>query len=180
MRYVLLLRGINVGGKNKIAMADLRQQVEGLGYKDVRTYINSGNLFFNTDKSQEVIRQDFKTFFARTYSFVTTFSLISQADFQADKEGLPDWWQEDLARKDILFYTEGLIRKHVVDYIKNLPLGDEVVHFGNLGIYWGKYTESEYLKTAYHKHLLKAPFYKGITIRNGKNFEKIGDYLKGK
>lgn len=62
MRYVLLLRGINVGGKNKIAMAELRQQVEGLGYKDVRTYINSGNLFFNTDKSQEVIRQDFKTF----------------------------------------------------------------------------------------------------------------------
>ena len=46
MRYVLLLRGINVGGRNKIVMADLRQAVADLGYDNVETYINSGNLFF--------------------------------------------------------------------------------------------------------------------------------------
>lgn len=40
MKYVLLLRGINVGGRNKIVMADLRQAVAGLGYDNVETYIN--------------------------------------------------------------------------------------------------------------------------------------------
>ncbi len=45
-RYVALLRGINVGGNNKIAMADLRACITSGGYDDVSTYINSGNLFF--------------------------------------------------------------------------------------------------------------------------------------
>ena len=43
---VALLRGINVGGKAKLAMADLREIVTGCGYGDVRTYIQSGNVVF--------------------------------------------------------------------------------------------------------------------------------------
>lgn len=45
-RHVALLRGINVGGRKKIAMADLRALVAGLGHSDVATYINSGNVVF--------------------------------------------------------------------------------------------------------------------------------------
>jgi uncharacterized protein (DUF1697 family) len=51
-RYVALLRGINVGGRNKVAMADLRQIAESLGHTEVATYIQSGNLVFtNTGDS---------------------------------------------------------------------------------------------------------------------------------
>ena len=42
--YVVLLRGVNVGGKNKLVMSDLRQQVTDMGFVNVKTYINSGNL----------------------------------------------------------------------------------------------------------------------------------------
>src|SRR5215472_3559747 len=49
-RYVALLRGINVGGHNKVAMADLRQIATDLGYTDVSTYIQSGNLLFAADE----------------------------------------------------------------------------------------------------------------------------------
>jgi uncharacterized protein (DUF1697 family) len=45
-RYLALLRGINVGGRNKVAMADLRQIATELSYTDVATYIQSGNLLF--------------------------------------------------------------------------------------------------------------------------------------
>ncbi|RAY17265.1 hypothetical protein DPM19_00590 [Actinomadura craniellae] len=45
-RYVALLRGINVGGPNKIAMADLRELLVGLGYADVTTYLRTGNAVF--------------------------------------------------------------------------------------------------------------------------------------
>ena len=44
MKYVLLLRGINVGGKNKVAMSDLKDMISKLGYENVITYINSGNI----------------------------------------------------------------------------------------------------------------------------------------
>lgn len=51
MRYVLLLRGINVGGNNKIAMADLRGMLEGMGFSNVRTLLQSGNAAFTTKPS---------------------------------------------------------------------------------------------------------------------------------
>ena len=51
MRYVALLRGINVGGNKKIAMAELRPMVESLGFADARTLLQSGNLLF-TAKAQ--------------------------------------------------------------------------------------------------------------------------------
>jgi uncharacterized protein (DUF1697 family) len=47
-RYLALLRGINVGGHNKVAMSDLRDLAAGLGHDDVATYIQSGNLLFST------------------------------------------------------------------------------------------------------------------------------------
>jgi uncharacterized protein (DUF1697 family) len=49
-RYLALLRGINVGGHNKVAMADLRQIAADLGYTGVSTYIQSGNLLFAADE----------------------------------------------------------------------------------------------------------------------------------
>lgn len=49
--HVALLRGINVGKAKRIAMADLRELVEGLGYTDVRTLLNSGNVVFGAKSS---------------------------------------------------------------------------------------------------------------------------------
>lgn len=48
VRYVALLRGINVGGHNRVAMGDLRSLIEDLGFTDVRTYLNSGNVVFSS------------------------------------------------------------------------------------------------------------------------------------
>lgn len=176
MRYALLLRGINVGGKNKIVMSELIRQVEELGYSRVTTYINSGNLFFNSDRPESDIIAGFKDFFANLYPFVLTFALLSAKDFAA--EDLPDWWGDDLARKDVLFYTVDLDRELVQRAIEKLELADEIVHFGELGIYWGKYQEKTFLKTTYHKALLKQPFYKAVTIRNHKTYAKLADYLE--
>lgn len=50
-RYVALLRGINVGGRNKVTMADLRAAFEGAGYGDVQTYIQSGNVLFSSGRA---------------------------------------------------------------------------------------------------------------------------------
>src|SRR5258707_11507773 len=53
MKYVALLRGINVGGNNMIKMETLRAGFEELGFKNVKSYINSGNLVFETGKADE-------------------------------------------------------------------------------------------------------------------------------
>lgn len=48
--YIALLRGINLGGRNRVAMADLRELFEVLGHRDVRTYIQSGNVVFTSGR----------------------------------------------------------------------------------------------------------------------------------
>ena len=55
MRYVALLRGINVGGKRKVPMADLAETVRALGYEDVRTHINSGNVLLTSDEDEATV-----------------------------------------------------------------------------------------------------------------------------
>lgn len=53
MKYVAFLRGINVGGHNKIKMETLREMFAALGYKNVKTYINSGNVIFETIEADD-------------------------------------------------------------------------------------------------------------------------------
>ena len=178
IRYALLVRGINVGGKNKVVMAQLRQELTELGLENVETYINSGNIFFNSIVPRTKLIEKLQAFFERRYPFIQSFSLLSNQDYEKELRNLPDWWNHEMARKDVLFYTDGLDRKSVEEKLLALKLGDERLHFGKLGIFWGKFSEETYSKTAYHKYLLKMPFYGNITIRNAKTFDKIGQFLK--
>ena len=177
-RYALLVRGINVGGKNKVVMAQLRQELTELGLEKVETYINSGNIFFTSTDPKARLVEKLESFFEIHYPFIQSFSLLSQEDYEEEVENLPAWWNEDLARKDVLFYTEGLDVEQVIATVESLELKDEVLHFGKLGIFWGKFSEESYYATAYHKYLLKMPFYRQITIRNAKTFDKINQMLK--
>ena len=159
-------------------MVQLRQELTELGLEKVETYINSGNIFFTSTTPKAQLVEKLEAFFEIHYPFIKSFSLLSQEDYEAEMENLPDWWNEDLARKDVLFYTEGLDVAQVIEKVESLELKDEVVHFGRLGIFWGKFSEESYSKTAYHKYLPKMPFYRHITIRNAKTFDKIGQMLK--
>ena len=177
-RFALLVRGINVGGKNKVVMADLRQQLTDLGLGQVETYINSGNIFFTTDLPRTQLAECLSTFFETHYPFIERFSLLSREDYEAECASLPEWWSKEMARKDVLFYTEGLGRESVEEKLLALDLGEEVLHFGKVSVFWGKFSEASYAKTAYHKHLMKMPFYRQMTIRNANTFDKIGTLLK--
>ena len=180
IRYALLVRGINVGGKNKVIMAQLRQELTELGLENVATYINSGNIFFDTSMPRTQLVESLQDFFKEHYPFIQSFSLLSFQDYEEELRNLPDWWNHEMARKDVLFYTEGLDVDQVIEKVNSLELVDEVLHFGKLAIFWGKLSEASYSKTAYHKHLLKMPFYRNITIRNANTFDKIGQFLKHK
>lgn len=159
-------------------MADLRQQLTELGLSQVETYINSGNIFFTTDLPRTQLVEELSTFFENHYPFIERFSLLSREDYEAECANLPEWWTEEMARKDVLFYTEGLDRKSVEEKLLALDFGEEVLHFGKVAVFWGKFKEASYAKTAYHKHLMKMPFYRQMTIRNANTFDKIGALLK--
>lgn len=177
MIYVLLLRGINVGGKNKVNMTDLKSILNGFGFLNVKSYINSGNLFFDSEFKHEKIVKILSEILKENYDFKINFSILSKYEFNNDYNNLPKWWNDDLARKDVLFFNIGLEKNDVKKYINQLELNNEIVHYGKNAIFWGKYDEENYLNTSYHKYLLKSPFYKEVTIRNGKTYNKIHDMI---
>ena len=178
MRYILLLRGINVGGKNKVSMSDLKNLLSNEGLKDVDSYINSGNLFFSSAQSYENCISKIAHLLESNYDFSIPFALISREEYLKEKEELPDWWKEEFARKDVLFIPNQIDKSAIIDFINKSELYNEIVYVGKNAIFWGKYDEAEYLKSTYHKKLMKQDFYKHITIRNGKTFEKIAEILE--
>ena len=181
MEYVALLRGINVGGKNKVVMSELREQIAAEGFGHVRTYINSGNLLFEAeaDIPCEDVAQAIEQVLELRYDFPIRLALLTAQDYLAQFDELPDWWHGEVARRDALFYTRGLDRGHVRERIEAMELGDEAVYFGEHAVFWGKFDEKSFLKTAYHKRLLREDFYRQVTIRSGSTVEKIAAMLSG-
>ncbi len=83
MEYVALLRGINVGGNNKVVMSELREQVAAEGFANVCTYINSGNLFFEAeaDVPRDEVAEAVERVLARRYDFPIRLALLTGQDY---------------------------------------------------------------------------------------------------
>ena len=68
-KYIVLLRGINVSGKNKLPMAELRTLLIDLGFKNVQTYIQSGNIILESDEGKSVICNKIKDGIQTKFSY---------------------------------------------------------------------------------------------------------------
>jgi hypothetical protein len=89
-RYVALLRGINVGGKNLIKMAALRACFEELGFSDVATYIQSGNVLFRTGGKRAELTARIEGALAETFSYQASVVLRSKKQMQGIVAGAPE------------------------------------------------------------------------------------------
>ncbi|WP_346502705.1 DUF1697 domain-containing protein [Streptococcus sp. X16XC17] len=122
------------------------------------------------------IVEELETLFEQEYNFPILFTLLTEE--MVSKDLFPDWWEDEIARRDVLFLTKGLDMDEVRQALSSFPLQDEKIFFGKYAIFWGKYQESSYLQTSYHKLLIKQPFYKQLTIRNGNTYTKIREILE--
>ena len=87
---------------------------------------------------------------------------------------LPSWWQDETAfRRDVLFYLPETDRESVQELAGSWANDKEQLHFGQTAFFYSNADQADYLKSNYHKKLLKSSFYKQLTIRNGKTFQKI-------
>ena len=172
MKYVGLLRGINVGGNNIIKMVDLRQVFGESGFMAVKTYLQSGNVLFESEMSDinqvtEVIREHlFKTFKYKDRVIVKTCEQL-----QIIVSGIPSNWQQtnDL-RQYIAFIRDPVPVRDVIREIKPkegvdfLQAGEGVVYLATL---LSGLTKSGFTKLAGHA------VYKDISIRNFTTVQKL-------
>jgi uncharacterized protein (DUF1697 family) len=91
MRWILLLRAVNLGPNNKIAMKDLQSLLEGLGHTDVKTYLNSGNATFDSpQRSAANIAADIEDALRKELNLNVRCCVRKDADVRKALDGLPD------------------------------------------------------------------------------------------
>ncbi|MFF4535656.1 DUF1697 domain-containing protein [Streptomyces aureus] len=88
--YAALLRGINVGGAKKVPMAELRTLMEGLGYGDVRTYLQSGNAVFSSAGGDEdSLAAELSGAIEKHFGFAVGVLVRDHAQLRAVREACP-------------------------------------------------------------------------------------------
>jgi uncharacterized protein (DUF1697 family) len=102
-RYVALLRGVNVGGKNKVPMAELRTLVESLGHSEVATFIQSGNIVFTARRA--IAPSSLERAIADTFAIDVTVVLRTPAELEAVVAGNP-FGRVDTAKVHVGFMTK--------------------------------------------------------------------------
>lgn len=92
-QYITFLRGINISGKNKISMSQLKKSLEQLGFENVQTYLNSGNIVFSTyDEKKEKLSQIIHNMIKNQFGFDIPVYIISQEELIDVVNNAPEWW----------------------------------------------------------------------------------------
>lgn len=103
--YIALLRGVNVSGQKKIKMADLKLQLENLNFKNIRTYIQSGNVIFESTKTnQEDLANKIKTEIFKHYGFDVP-TLVLTSDYLNNILNNNPWIKDKNKSTDKMYFT---------------------------------------------------------------------------
>ena len=101
MKWVALLRAVNLGARNKVPMAQLREQLEAAGYKGVRTYIASGNVLLDGPTSRAELAGELEHLIAKAFGIDTTAILRTPKELAAVVAGHP--FGADTSQSHVVF-----------------------------------------------------------------------------
>jgi uncharacterized protein (DUF1697 family) len=175
MRYVALLRAINVGGNNKVAMSELKLCFGELGFTNISTHINSGNIFFETDQLNiaELVALC-EAAIERTFGFSVILTVVSIPELKHALHNAPEWWasgDRKEIRSDAIFVIPPTTVKEVLQELKmKADSPDLFAHHGNV-IFWSLPMKA-YNKSIVPK-IIGTPIYKRITIRSSTTTKKL-------
>ena len=96
MKYIALLRGINISGKNKISMSELKAELENNKYQNVVTYLNSGNIIFESNiDNKETIMKDINKIINDKFNLEIPVFIMTTTELEDVLNHKPDWWGTD-------------------------------------------------------------------------------------
>jgi uncharacterized protein (DUF1697 family) len=180
-RYVALLRGINVGGKNPIPMGGLKVCFEENGFDHVRTYIQSGNVLFSSSVSNQaeltrVIERMLRTTFAHYDASVV---LRSRSQMRAVVERAPKGFgtQPTRYRYDVVFLKAPLTARTAIKDVLTKEGVDRI--WAGTGVLYMSRLDSRATQSRLNR-VASLPIYKNMTIRNWNTTTKLTGLLEAK
>ena len=177
MKYIALLRGINVGGNFVIKMAELIKLTESCGFTNVRTYIQSGNIMFESPgKDAGKIISRLEECYAKNFKFNQGIVVLSYGEFKAVANHVPaEWKSRNDLRCYIAFVRKPATPQDVMAEIKPKE-GVDFVKAGP-GVVYMYSLLSGITRTGFTK-LAGTPAYKAITMRNYNTVQKLLELIQ--
>ncbi|GHA26488.1 hypothetical protein GCM10007103_04820 [Salinimicrobium marinum] len=173
-KYIAILRGINVGGKRKILIKDLKLLFERMGFSEVTTYIQSGNVIFCSNKEQEnsILEEELQEAIFETYGFEVPVIIRTPEELNKAISQNPFYQKEniDIKRLHLTFLRVTPATEALVKTARDDHSPDEFLVTGNhVFIYCaGKYHQSK-LSNKFFESKLKI----AATTRNWKTVLKL-------
>jgi uncharacterized protein (DUF1697 family) len=176
-RYAALLRGINISGKNKLSMSELKECLKKSGFDKVITYLNSGNVIFSYASGSETtlvrkLEELIKDKFALDIPvFVTDIESLSDILCNA-----PDWWGGESKElyDNLIFVMPPATAEEISDKIGSPTEKLERIHIYKNTIFW-TFDRQNYSKANWWKKTASAGIGEMITIRTANTVRKIVD-----
>lgn len=174
-RYIALLRGINISGKNKIAMSELKKCFAELGFAEIVTYLNSGNVIFSSAiEDKDVLSNKVLLMIRDRFHLEIPVFIILQEELAELLKNAPDWWGDDNREiyDNLIFLMPPLSYEEFYDEI-GVPKAEyeSVYHYKNV-VFWS-FSRNDYQKTNWWSKTAGSGVSGRITIRTANTVRKI-------
>lgn len=172
MIYVALLRGINVGGNSKVEMPRLKAVFEKLGYKNVKTHINSGNVIFSTgEQSTTKLAEHIEGSIEKEFTLPVSVMVRDLPNITALNKSILSTWVNDTEQKtDVIFLWSDIDSPDILNQISIKP-DIETVKYVHGALVWNIARKNTTPGSAIK--LVQSKIYKKMTVRNINTVRKL-------
>ncbi|APV45366.1 hypothetical protein Dform_02057 [Dehalogenimonas formicexedens] len=176
MVYVALLRGVNVGGKGLVSMTDLKAELNGLGFREVRTYIQSGNILFETNDDVATVRHKLEDLLKAKFKIDTLVIVKTREQLKQVAQNAPEaWHSRDDLRRYVAFISEPLDPGDVLPEVE-LKEGIDSVKEGP-GVLYFSILLSGRTRSRLNR-LMSKPVYRSISFRDFTTVQKLAEMIE--
>ncbi len=170
--YLVLLRGINVGGKALIKMSDLKVALETNEFLQVRTYIQSGNVLVRSNLSEGKVTDKIERVIGQTFNMDVRVAVFTYDEWQNIIANAPKWWGQNPEWKhNLLVLLKPYDMKTAVSAVGELKPDIEAMVVGE-GVLYQSMSRELFGRTTTGK-LASSPIYKQMTVRNFNTATKL-------
>jgi uncharacterized protein (DUF1697 family) len=170
VKYIAFLRGINVGNI-RIKMPDLKAAFERMNFTDVKTYLQTGNIVFDSEKTIEDIKIILEKGLSETFNY-PAYVLLYPFDILTDIIAQCPFEKWDTHHNYVVFVSNPAFFNELITLGKGLGEESKSIEAGNGVLYW-RVEIGKTLDTPFAKIMAKTKYKSSVTVRNINTLEKM-------
>ena len=175
--FVALLRGVNVGGNNMISMKSLKESFEAIGFKQVTTYINSGNIIFKSKEDDaRKLESKIEKMLSKDYQLNSKVVLRNLPEMEKLVKGLPRSWGDNSSwRYNVIFLRHTIDSEKILAELPAKTDIEEIVYRPGTLLWSAQATEFNRTNMA---KLASRKIFQDMTVRNLNTTKKLHELMK--